>query len=53
MLVIGDREVAAEGICPRRRDGVQMELMSVRDFAVLLEKECRESTKGRVGLNII
>lgn len=53
MLVIGDREVAAEGICPRRRDGVQMELMSVQDFAVLLEKECRESTKGRVGLNII
>ncbi len=53
MLVIGDREVAAEGICPRRRDGVQMELMSAQDFAVLLEKECRESTKGRVGLNII
>jgi threonyl-tRNA synthetase len=53
MLVIGDREVAAGGICPRRRDGVQMELMSVRDFAVLLEKECRESTKGRVGLNVI
>ncbi len=53
MLVIGDREVAAGGICSRRRDGTQMELMSPRDFAALLEEECRGLTKGRVGLSII
>ncbi len=53
MLVIGDREVGAVGIAPRRRDGTQLELMSTGDFAALVEKECLEASKGRVGLGII
>jgi threonyl-tRNA synthetase len=53
MLVIGDREVAAGGISPRRRDGTQLEMMSAEDFAALVEKECLEATKGKVGLGII
>lgn len=50
MLVIGDKEVSAGGVSPRRRDGVQLELMSPADFATLVEKECLEATKGRIGL---
>ncbi len=50
MLVIGDREVAAGGIAPRRRDGSQLELMTPEDFASLVEKECLEATRGRLGL---
>ena len=53
MLVIGDREVAAGAIAPRRRDGKQLEPMSPEDFAALVEKECLEDSKGRVGLGII
>jgi threonyl-tRNA synthetase len=53
MLVIGDREVAAGGICPRRRDGVQLEQMAPEEFAKLIEKECLETSKGRVGLGIV
>lgn len=53
MLVIGDREVAAGGICPRRRDGTQLEMMSPEAFAHLVERECLEATKGRIGLGII
>ncbi len=53
MLVIGDREVSAVGIAPRRRDGTQLELMSTGDFAALVERECLEASKGRVGLGII
>ena len=49
MLVIGDREVAAGGISPRRRDGTQLELMSPEDFAALVEKECLDATKGKWG----
>ncbi len=52
MLVIGDREVSAGGIAPRRRDGVQLELMTPAEFASLVERECLEASKGRVGLGI-
>lgn len=53
MLVIGDKEVAAGAIAPRKRDGSQLDLMSPQEFADLVEKECLESSKGRVGLNAI
>lgn len=53
MLVIGDKEVAAEGIRPRLRDGTQLDLMKVEAFVDLIEKECRETTRGRVGLGSI
>lgn len=53
MLVIGDKEVTAGAIAPRRRDGTQLSLMIPREFADLVEKECIESSKGRVGLNSI
>ncbi|MCU0586761.1 MAG: threonine--tRNA ligase [Syntrophobacteraceae bacterium] len=52
MLVVGDREVQAGGISPRRRDGVQLEPMSPESFVALVEKECLEASKGRVGLGI-
>jgi threonyl-tRNA synthetase len=52
MLVVGDREVQAGGISPRRRDGVQLDLMSPGSFIAMVEKECLEATKGRVGLGI-
>ncbi|MHC1727927.1 MAG: threonine--tRNA ligase [Syntrophobacteraceae bacterium] len=53
MLVIGDKEVAEGAIAPRKRDGTQLSLMSPREFADLVEKECLESSKGRIGLNAI
>ncbi|NTU47718.1 MAG: threonine--tRNA ligase, partial [Syntrophobacteraceae bacterium] len=53
MLVIGDREVSAGGVRPRRRDGTQLDLMPPRQFSEMLENECREATKGRVGLGIV
>lgn len=52
MLVIGDKEVAAGAIAPRRRDGTQLSLMSPGEFADLIEKECLDSSRGRIGLNI-
>jgi threonyl-tRNA synthetase len=53
MLVIGDRELAAGVIGPRRRDGEQLELMRPEAFAAMVEKECLEASKGRMGLGII
>ena len=53
MLVIGDREVAAGGVRPRLRDGSQLDLMSPDQVVALIEKECRDATKGRIGLGII
>ncbi len=53
MLVIGDREVAGGHISPRRRDGTQLETMTPESFAALIEKECLDATKGKVGLGII
>lgn len=52
MLVIGDKEVAAGAIAPRKRDGTQLNLMKPREFADLIEQECLESSKGRIGLGI-
>lgn len=53
MLVIGDKEVQGGAVAPRKRDGTQLGLMNSGEFADLVEKECLESSKGRVGLNII
>jgi threonyl-tRNA synthetase len=53
MLVVGDREVEANGICPRLRDGRQLDLMAADDFIRLVEQECREATGGRIGLGIV
>ena len=53
MLVIGDKEVEKEAIAPRKRDGTQLGLMSPPQFADLVESECLESSKGRVGLGVI
>jgi threonyl-tRNA synthetase len=53
MLVIGDREVVGGKISPRRRDGTQLETMTPESFAALIEKECLDATKGKVGLGII
>ncbi len=53
MLVVGDREVEANGICPRLRDGRQLDLMTADDFIRLVEQECREATGGRIGLGIV
>ena len=52
MLVIGDREVAAGQVSPRRRDGAQLEMMSPREFAAFVAEECLEATRGKVGLGI-
>jgi len=53
MLVIGDKEVQQEAIAPRKRDGTQLDLMTPSQFADLVERECLDSSKGRVGLNVI
>ncbi len=53
MLVIGDKEVEKGAIAPRKRDGTQVDLMTPPEFADLVEKECLESSKGRVGLGIV
>ncbi|MFP5213907.1 MAG: threonine--tRNA ligase [Acidobacteriota bacterium] len=53
MLVIGDQEVAAGGIRPRKRDGSQLDLMSPQEFATMIDQECREATKGRIGLGSV
>ncbi|MGD9504127.1 MAG: threonine--tRNA ligase [Syntrophobacteraceae bacterium] len=50
MLVIGDREVEAGSVAPRRRDGAQLDLMSPEDFIALVDKECMEATGGRIGV---
>jgi threonyl-tRNA synthetase len=53
MLVIGDKEVEKGAIAPRKRDGTQLSLMTPSEFADQVEKECLESSKGRVGLGIV
>jgi threonyl-tRNA synthetase len=39
MLVVGDREVEAGGVSPRRRDGKDLKLMDVDDFVLLITEE--------------
>lgn len=39
MLVVGDREVAAGGLSPRRRDGKDLKLMEVDRFVSLIQEE--------------
>ncbi|MDR3567158.1 MAG: threonine--tRNA ligase [Syntrophobacteraceae bacterium] len=53
MLVIGDKEVQSGAVAPRKRDGTQLGLMTCAEFADLVGRDCLESSKGRVGLNII
>ncbi|MGC8492902.1 MAG: threonine--tRNA ligase [Syntrophobacteraceae bacterium] len=53
MLVIGDKEVQGGAVAPRKRDGTQLDLMNSGEFADLVERECLESSKGRVGLNVL
>ncbi len=53
MLVIGDREVEAGAVRPRRKDGTQLDPMSPEAFIELIEKECREATGGRVGVGTL
>jgi threonyl-tRNA synthetase len=53
MLVIGDKEVEKKAMAPRKRDGTQMSLMTPPQFAELVERECIESSKGRVGLGVV
>ncbi|MEJ5299709.1 MAG: threonine--tRNA ligase [Thermodesulforhabdaceae bacterium] len=53
MLVIGDREMQAGTVAPRRRDGVQLDPMSIEAFCELVDKECLAATKGRLGMRVI
>jgi threonyl-tRNA synthetase len=39
MLVVGDREVEAGGVSPRRRDGKDLKLMEVAEFIRLIREE--------------
>jgi threonyl-tRNA synthetase len=42
MLVIGDREMEAGQIAPRRRDGVNLGTMAVDDFIALVKEQCAQ-----------
>jgi len=53
MLVIGDREMQARTVAPRRRDGVQLDPMSVDEFCAFVDRECLAATKGRLGMRVI
>ncbi len=50
MLVIGDNEVEAEKVKPRRRDGTQLDMMSAEEFISMVEEECLLQSKGTMGL---
>jgi threonyl-tRNA synthetase len=39
MLIVGDREVEAGGVSPRRRDGKDLKLMEVEAFIDLVRQE--------------
>ncbi|MGQ9484689.1 MAG: threonine--tRNA ligase [Desulfosoma sp.] len=53
MLVIGDSEVEAQAVRPRRRDGRQLEIMRPEAVIELLQKECLEGSGGRIGLGAV
>jgi threonyl-tRNA synthetase len=42
MLIVGDQEVIDMTVSPRTRKGQKLTAMSVDDFIVLVERECRE-----------
>ncbi|MEA1992627.1 MAG: His/Gly/Thr/Pro-type tRNA ligase C-terminal domain-containing protein, partial [Thermodesulfobacteriota bacterium] len=42
MLIVGDQEIIDMTVSPRTRKGQKLTAMSVNDFIVLVEKECRE-----------
>ena len=50
MLVVGDNEVEAQKVKPRRRDGAQLDMMSPREFVTMIEEECLTQSKGTIGL---
>ncbi len=50
MLVIGDNEVEAGKVKPRRRDGVQLDMMSADEFVKMVEDECLTQSRGTIGL---
>jgi len=41
MLVIGDKEIEANAVAPRRRDGTNLGQMSVEEFVSLVDDTCR------------
>ncbi len=53
MIVVGDREVQSRTIAPRRRDGVQLDVMDVEAFLTMVAKECLDATRGRIGLGVV
>lgn len=53
MLVIGDSEVEAGAVRPRKRDGQQLELMRPEQVIELLRNECLEGSGGRIGLGAV
>ncbi len=53
MLVVGDQEVEAGAVRPRKRDGRQLDLMSPEAFIELLRTECLEGSGGRIGLGAV
>ncbi len=50
MLVIGDNEVEAEKVKPRKRDGSQLDMMTAEEFVRMVEEECLAQSKGTIGL---
>ena len=42
MLVIGDREMEAGHVSPRRRDGKNLGAMTVDDFIALVKEQCAQ-----------
>jgi threonyl-tRNA synthetase len=42
MLVIGDREMDAGQISPRRRDGENLGAMTAEDFIALVKEQCEQ-----------
>lgn len=53
MLVIGDSEVEAGAVRPRKRDGQQLELMRPEMVVELIRDECLEGSGGRIGLGAV
>nr|HID60052.1 threonine--tRNA ligase [Desulfobacterales bacterium] len=45
MLVIGDKEVSAKGLSPRKRNGEKLPLMSIEDFILEVRNACAQEMK--------
>ncbi len=46
MLVVGDQETEAGNVSPRTRKGLQLDAMSVDEFADMIKDECLEQMAG-------